>query len=113
MSSTTYSKTIILNSLLLAADFPLINDLVAGLFVAGTEVAASEYERTSISFDATYKNEQRLEFAMAESSWGSPSQLILMGAGNNQLAIGSINPGSITAGYRIVAEIGRIEVDLT
>jgi len=113
MSSTEYSKTIILNSLLRAEDFPLINDLVVGLFVSGAEVTAAEYERASISFDATYANEQRIEFAMAASSWGSPNQLILIGAGNNQLAAGTINPGVITAGYRIVIEIGSVVVDLT
>jgi hypothetical protein len=113
MSGTAYTEQIVLDSLLLAADFPTINDLTLALFIAGTEVSATEYSRVPISFSAAYANDTRIEFSMAVSTWGSPTQAVLIGAGNNQLAIGTISPGVIGAGYRVVAEIGSIVVNLT
>lgn len=113
MSATAYTKTIVLDSLLLGQPFPILDNFVLGLFASGTEVSAAEYERQPITFDTAYANDTRIVFPMAQSSWGSPNQAILIGAGNNQIAIGTISPGAVTAGYRIVAEIGNITVDLT
>lgn len=112
MSGTAFTKTIVLNSLLLNAAFPSISNLTIGLFVSGVEVSATEYQRASITFDSGYANTNRVAFPMAESSWGSPNTAVLM-SDNNQIASGTITPGTITAGYRVVAEIGNIVVNLT
>ena len=123
MASSVYTETVVRDALLRGVTLQGINTHFLAIWSNGTpestngvEVGAVEYTRQAVTFDTNYKNQNRIVFPQAVSSWGDIDYLVVVdqqGTGGNILGWGQASGRTITSGLSVVIEIGDLTVNMT